>query len=252
MKNADEKFLADLRVSPLGEKFAADMEIARLARRRNALRGWNAFAKTNARFIENLAAAQSEVAARRKAYEAAEAALIEAGSELYLATRAVDNLQLEEQRAEGAARGAVLRESNPRRQELLFNPLRQAIEEARRAPLLSDTTYSAGYFQSGLPVPEAHFATRPSILARISFIERALHLLEEHMFHIDDDDDTLTQIREAILAAAPRVDRLVAVPLTPGGGGPAADKETAAAVVAADQLAEQNFGVKLKEALNRD
>ena len=109
MKNADEKFLADLRVSPLGEKFAADMEIARLARRRNALRGWNAFAKTNARFIENLAAAQSEVAARRKAYEAAEAALIEAGSELYLATRAVDNLQLEEQRAEGAARGAVLR-----------------------------------------------------------------------------------------------------------------------------------------------
>ena len=146
MKNENEKFIADLRVSPHGEKFAANMEIARLARRRNALRGWKAFAKTNARFIEKLAAAQAKVAARHKAYQAAEAALIKAGSELYLATRAVDNLQLEEQRAEGTARGAVLRESNPRRQELLFNPLRQAIEEARRAPLLSDTTYSAGYF----------------------------------------------------------------------------------------------------------
>ena len=145
MKKENEIFITQFRQSPHGEQFIAKAESARLARRRDALRGWEAFTKTNARFMEKLAAAEAKIAARHEAYQAAEAAFIKAGAEVYRVTRDLDNLRSEEQRAECTARGAVHRESNPRRQELLFEPLRRAIEAAERArPMTKTETIDAG------------------------------------------------------------------------------------------------------------
>ena len=70
------------------------------------------------------------------------------------------------------------------------------------------------------------------------------------MFQVDDDDDTLTAIREAILSAAPNVERLVAIPRSFDDRRMTEQGEIAAAIATADELAERRFGLALQETKN--
>jgi hypothetical protein len=250
MQNDDQKFIATFRSSPIGEKFVADLESARVERKRTALKSWAALAKTEADFWAKFRAGEAEIADRRKAFEAAETALREAGSALYVATRSLDDFRIAREREEGAARAAVLHEANPRRQEVLFEPIRRAIEESRAARVSAETKNSdRHYSHSGAPVPEQFLSSRPSILARIEFLQRSLNLANETMFAVaDDSDDTLVAIREAILSAAPSVERMVNIPLTRDGARLATDQEITSAIAKAEDLAAKHFGVVLREA----
>ncbi len=177
MKNdADHKFLATLRSSPLGAKIVDDAEKGRLARRREALKKEAAIRATEAKFMDKLRAGEAEIADRRNIFEAADMALREAGAELYMARQRVDTLRDDREREEGAARSNVLRDSNPRRHELLWEPLRLAAEQSRNAPLLCEAKSPGINPVSKMPLPKENWHSLPSILARIEFLTRAASL----------------------------------------------------------------------------
>ncbi len=249
----NENFISALRSSPLGEKIVSDAEAARLARRREALKKKTALGETEAEFLDKLRAAEAKTFDKRKAYEAAALALREIGAKIYMAQQLVETLSADRQREEAEARSAVMRESNPRRHELLWSPLYGAIKASRTAVISSKSEYFDNkYSFSGLPVPKETFTSAPSVMARIAFIQRAINLAEELIFRIDDTDDALILIRESILAAAPASDRLVNVPLVWGALEKVKDREIALAVAAADKLAEQCFGLATKEDARHD
>jgi hypothetical protein len=250
MKPDDQKFIAEMRSSPIGAKIVCDIEADRVARKCAALKKWIAIAKSEADFFSELKAKQAEIADCREVFEATELALRSAGAALFMANRSADTLRVERERQEAQARAAVLAQANPRRQEVLFQPLCHAIEASRAAPVSVETKNSNRiYSHSGAPVPEQFLSSRPSILARMAFLERALALANEVIFTIADDSDaTLTAIRESILAYAPSVERMVNIPLTKDGARQATDKEIVSAIAEAEDLAKKHFGVALREA----
>jgi len=248
MKNdADQKFLSTLRSSLIGEKIVEDAENHRLQRRRAALEKLAAFRETEAEWSDKLRVGQAEIDDRRLAYEAADAALREAGAALYMAEQKVDTLRVDWQRDEGAAYRAVGRETNPRIRELLWEPIRVAIEKTRAAPL--ETQTKADMQKIGYPPKEFH-SSRPSMFARVAFLEHASKCAGQFLLLVDDSDDTLTRIRDAILSAAPSAERLVSIPLDRDGGRLTVDQETAGAVAAANELADRRFGLVLQETKN--
>jgi hypothetical protein len=251
MKNdSNETFIASFRASAIGVRFSEDVEADRVQRKLAALKKWGILAKSEAEFWAKFRAKQAEIADCRTKYEVAETALREAGSKLYVAQQIADTFCVEREREEAMARAAVLHEANPHVQPLLFEPIRHEIEACRNAPVSVETKNSDRiYGHSGAPVPEQFFSSRPLILARIEFLQRASNLANEAIFAVGDDgDDMLVQIRESILAAAPSVERMVQIPLSPDGARQAKDKEITRAIAQAEELAKKNFGLALREA----
>jgi hypothetical protein len=240
----NEKFLTQLRSSPIGEKLVADTEFERLSRRREAQKKWNTLAKSESKFQKELEAGRAELAERRETYESAEQALREAGAALFMAQRSVEALCKARDDEEAAARGAVAIESNPRRFELLFNPIRRAIDAARAERIVSESERSNKIFAGGSITKR--LSSRPSILSRIAFLERALNHANDLISSIDDDDETLAKIREAIFTTAPAVDRLVEIPLTHGGDRITDEREISSAIAKADELAKAGFNLSMK------
>jgi hypothetical protein len=251
MKNdSNETFIASFRASAIGVRFSEDVEADRVERKLAALKKWGILAKNEAEFWAKFRAKQAEIADCRTKYEVAETALREAGSKLYVAQQIADTFCVEREREEAMARAAVLAETNPHVQPLLFEPIRDAIKKSRAARPSSETKYGNMIFsKSGAPVPDRHFASQPAILARVEFLQRCLNHANEALFAISDDgDNTLIEIREAILAAAPSVEKMVSIPLTRDGARQATDKEILAAVTKAEELAAKHFGVAMRDA----
>ena len=131
-----------------------------------------------------------------------------------MARQRVDTLRDDREREEGAARSNVLRDSNPRRHELLWEPLRLAAEQSRNAPLLCEAKSPGINPVSKMPLPKENWHSLPSILARdrVSHARRITREWVYPILSVDDGDDTLVLIREAILAAAPSADSVVNIP----------------------------------------
>ncbi len=246
MSNQNEQFLSQLRISPIGAQIVADAENSRLARRRKALESLAAVKETEKKFLAEKAAVDAEFADAKRVYDDAEAALQQAASALYVVTRKSEKLCRDYELAENEARCAVLRERNPKIQELLFEPLRRAVEKARAISPESETKFKKGAITwSCAPVIEGHLASHPTIMATITFFEQAVNRAGEYLLNVDDTDAELARIREAILEAAPAV-RLVPIELHRDGSRLAHDREISAAIASAAALAKSGFVVPSK------
>ena len=240
MKTDHTKLLETIAASGLAARLTQDAESERLAKRREAIEALRAV-RARAPLVEKAAAAlEAEIAAARQGYADAEAALGAAAGKLWGAQRRLDETWNEHQRSEGSARGAVHTVSNPRRQDLLLTPLREAIEATHATKPMVETDFDPT--RPGRVV-KSHKATLPAIMARRAFFERAGNLAQEHLLAVDDDDAELFRIRELIFAHAPSAERLVPIALDKDGARRAQEQEIARAIEAAETLAKSGFGV---------
>jgi hypothetical protein len=248
MQDNNDTFLKQLEVSSIGEKVKADIAADRIKRRRNAIAHRRKIMAAEAEFLVSLSGAQKEVEGRKKSYEQAEEALRAAGSALYLSNIEVERICAERGRMESEAVVQIGATSNPRANELLFEPIRKEMDMFRSRRIETEIEYhptKLTHFYQKLVTQ--HKSSTPSILARKEFFARSNNHVTAFLLDLENDDDaTLIRIKEAIFKVAP-LERPVTIPLERDGMAKAKDRELLAAVALADDLAERRFNLASKE-----
>ena len=241
MKQDHTKLLDALAASPFAARLTQDAESERLARRREALKELRAVKAREAAVAREFEKAARATDDAQKEYQKAEQALNAAGAKIYRADQHAQGIWADHQRAEDAARGAVTRERNPRTFELLFDPLRKAIEETRALRPRGEAKHDDRATWEGTHKLLSRSSTRPAQAARIAYVEACIRLLDAHLLSTDDTDAELTRLAKAILAAAPSHDRLLPVDLDAAGPQRANERAIAEAVSQAQDFAAGGF-----------
>ena len=219
MKNdADHKFLATLRSSPLGAKIVDDAEKGRLARRREALKKEAAIRATEAKFMDKLRAGEAEIADRRNIFEAAEMALREPQRALHgAATRRYTPRRSGTRGRRGPLQRASRQQPAPPRTSVGAAPPRGRTIPQRAVVMRSEEPRNKSGVQNATAKGKLAFFAFNIGPDRVSHARRITREWVYPILSVDDGDDTLVLIREAILTAAPSADSVVNIPPGPDG-----------------------------------